>query len=157
MRSQKIYDIVESLVAESSFRDVVGNDYILEVSEEIEEEIGSEEYSTFEIKQLVRDRVDEIQEHIIYKYDITEDELNDFIVVSDELGYDLKYILESKDDVTIYQMDLDEFIEMLITEWQILGEVNEKALHYIDYEDVWKSLVQYDFADTSVGYVNTNI
>ena len=93
----------------------------------------------------------------VKKFDITENELKDFVAVADELGYDLKYILENKDDVILYKMDFDEFIEMLITEWQILGEVNEKALFYIDYEHVWNSLVQYDFADTSVGYVNTNI
>ncbi len=157
MIMQKIYDIAESLVAESDFKDIVGDAYILEVAQEIEEEIDGEEYSTLEIKSLARDKVDEIEDFIIDKYDITEDELKDFVAVADELGYDLKYILENKDDVILYKMDFDEFIEMLITEWQILGEVNEKALFYIDYEHVWNSLVQYDFADTSVGYVNTNI
>ncbi|QFR42879.1 hypothetical protein [Sulfurimonas xiamenensis] len=157
MSTQKIYDIVESMVAETEFEGIAGDEYILLISEEIEDELDNEESSTFEIKQMAREKINDIHEYITEKYDVTEDELEKFLIVADELGYELKYILEHKDEMGIYHMDLDEFVEMSITEWQILGEVSEEALPYIDYEDVWNSLLQYDYAETSMGYVFTAI
>ena len=156
---QKFYDIVDSVISEDDNFSNTTEATKLEMTDEIRELFINEDYTLSKLKKHVRDNLATNDDSYLKKYDITEEELNDFKVIAKELSWDLvKDVLERKEDIQIYDYDNeDEFVEFLLMDFLILGEIPDAVFPYIDLKHVWNALVRFSFYQTKVGFVYTEI
>jgi len=156
--NQQFYDIVDTVVAEEEY-ELTTEEIKLEMTEQIEELFETGEYSLKELKKHVLNNLMTDDEYLLDKYDISEEELKDFKEVAHDLGWDLiKDVLERIDDIQLYKYDSeDDFVEFLLMEFQVLGEIPDKVYPYIDLKHVWNSLIRFSFTETKAGFVCTDI
>lgn len=155
--NKKFYDIVETVSLENDeIFSMIEEDTKLEMADEIEELFETGEYSMKELKQHVKENLQTNDEYLMDKFNIDEEDLIKYKDVSNEIGRELVYTLEHKEDLSIYDMDEEEFVLFCIEELQIFGEVPEKVIPYIDTEDVYESLLRFDFTETKHGFVYWN-
>jgi len=156
---ERFYDLIENVVDEND--DFSNTSYTDKINmlEEIRDLFASGDYTLVDLKKYVEQNLTTNDDFYLEKYDITEEELSDFKVIAKELSWDLeKDILERKDDIQIYDYDSeDEFVEFLLMDFLLLGEISDAVYPYIDLKHLWNSLVRFSFQQTKVGFVYTEI
>lgn len=160
---KSFYEIVEKVIEDNYemfsilSEDIdMKNNYAEELFEEYKNNGSIEIISTF--KYLKANMITN-QEYAEQEYGVDEETFNQFVLISKDLGWDLKNeLLERADDIQIYNMEEREFVTYMLEELQILGEIPEKALNFIDTNHVWESLLRFDFSEVpNVGYVYTSL
>ena len=158
MNNQKFYDIVDTVVSENEENhSLVSEADKLEMADEIEELFESEDYTSKDLKSHVETNLKTDVEIISENSGLDENTIEKYIKAGKEEGWDTKFINEHAEDIQLYEMEREEFIMMLVEDLQIIGEIPEKALRYIDTDHVWNSEVRFDFSETKYGFLYTSI
>jgi len=160
--NQKFYDMVETVIAENyEMFSLIENDETIKLAyaDELEEDFETGEYSLIDLKSNLKVNMITNQEYAEEQYGVDEETFNQFVLISKDLGWDLKNeLLERADDIQIYNMEEREFVTYMIEELQILGDVPDKVMNFIDTNHVWESLLRFDFSEVpNVGYVYTSL
>lgn len=165
--NQKFYDMVETVIAENyEMFSLIENDETIKLAyaDELEEDFETGEYSLIDLKSNLKVNMITNQEYAEEQYGVDEETFNQFVLISKDLGWDLKNeLLERADDIQIYNMEKQEFVTYMIEELQLLGDVPDKALYFFAgnksvLNDVWESLLRFDFSEVpNVGYVYTSL
>jgi len=165
--NQKFYDMVETVIAENyEMFSLIENDETIKLAyaDELEEDFETGEYSLIDLKSNLKANMITNQEYAEEQYGVDEETFNQFVLISKDLGWDLKNeLLERADDIQIYNMEEQEFVTYMIEELQLLGDVPDKALYFFAgnksvLNDVWESMLRFDFSEVpNVGYVYTSL
>jgi hypothetical protein len=157
---KKVYELIETVIAENNdnYSLIKNNEKekencLYEVMEEIEaEEIESDK----DIKDIIENNLKENDEYAMDEYGLTEENYKNAVLISKELSVDLENIIENFNEINIYKYETEEdFVDYLVFEELIFGEISDKLKPFINKKDIWNSLLKFGFHYVpKVGFIN---